>query len=537
MSRFRSRSSSRIDVMLIASGLMLAATACVGEVSDLKSEDETPVVEGPAETGGITRLKHVANPIANQYIVVMRDDVAFASGLDIAALSTDLATSYRGQVKQTYEHALRGFVANMTEADALALSSDPMVAYVEEDGIVTMSATQTGATWGLDRVDQRNRPTDGSYTYANTASNVHAYIVDTGIRITHTDFGGRATSGFSAINDGQGTNDCNGHGTHVAGTVGGATWGLAKGVQLVAVRVLDCAGSGSNSGVIAGVDWVTANAIKPAVANMSLGGGASAALDQAVTRAVDAGIVFAVAAGNETADACGGSPARAPAAITVGSTASSDARSSFSNFGSCVDIMAPGSSIKSTSNGSNTATATLSGTSMASPHVAGAAALYLSANPSASPSAVVNALGSNASAVVTDLRGSPNRLLFTGFIGGGGGDPPPPPPPPPPGGGTPNSGTDTRSVARNAFVHYEALPVLAGSTITVVVTDSSGDADLYVRFGAQATTTAYNCRPYLDAGAPETCSLTVPAGTTQAFVSVRGYTAATYSLTANWVEP
>ena len=287
---------------------------------------------------------------------------------------------------------------------------------VERDQVFTISTTQSPATWGLDRIDQRARPLSNSYTYTRTGAGVRAYIIDTGIRFSHGEFGGRATSGFDAV-DGGAADDCNGHGTHVSGTVGGATYGVAKGVSLVGVRVLDCAGSGTTSGVIAGVDWVTANHVKPAVANMSLGGGASAALDQAVANSIAAGVTYAIAAGNSNARACNYSPARVATAITVGATTSTDARASYSNWGSCLDLFAPGSSITSSWYTSNTATNTISGTSMATPHVAGVAALYLQGNPGATPATVRNALVANAtSGVVGNARtGSPNLLLFTNY--------------------------------------------------------------------------------------------------------------------------
>ena len=276
------------------------------------------------------------------------------------------------------------------------------------------------ATWGLDRIDQRDLPLNGTYSYTTLAAGVHVYVIDTGIRSTHAEFGGRVSStGYTAISDGNGTNDCNGHGTHVAGTIGGATYGVAKGVTLHAVRVLNCSGSGSTSGVIAGVNWVTANHTAPAVANMSLGGGASTALDDAVRNSVASGVTYAVAAGNSNANACNSSPSRVSQALTVGSSTNTDARSSFSNFGTCVDVFAPGSNITSAWYTSNTATNTISGTSMASPHVAGAAALYLATDPSAPPSTVHAAVVDNAS--VNKLSsigsGSPNRLLHSIFGG------------------------------------------------------------------------------------------------------------------------
>jgi subtilisin family serine protease len=304
----------------------------------------------------------------------------------------------------------------MSEAEAEALSLDFRVKYVEEDGVMQASATQSNPPWGLDRIDQRNRPLSATYTYNWTGSGVRVYVIDTGIRTTHTQFGGRASNVFDAFG-GNGV-DCNGHGTHVSGTVGGSTYGVAKSALLRGVRVLNCSGSGSTSGVIAGVDWVTSNHINPAVANMSLGGGASTTLDNAVNNLSNSGVAIAVAAGNSNVDACSSSPARAANAITVGSTTSTDARSSFSNFGTCVDLFAPGSSILSSWFSSDTATATLSGTSMASPHVAGVAALYKQANPSASAATIRNAIVNNAtSGVISGAgTGSPNRLLYSLFF-------------------------------------------------------------------------------------------------------------------------
>jgi aqualysin 1 len=354
--------------------------------------------------------------IPNRYIVVFQDDAQIATGDYAEVLGrVQAVTRGRGAVPEhVYAFAIRGFAAFMSEEDAVAISRHPAVAYVEEDGVMEAIATQTSAPWGLDRTDQRDRPLNGTYSYTSTGSGVNAYVIDTGIRRTHTQFGGRAFSGFTAINDGRGTTDCNGHGTHVAGTVGGSTYGIAKSVRLYAVRVLSCSGSGSTSGVIAGVDWVRANHIKPAVANMSLGGGASSSLDTAVRNSIAAGVTYAIAAGNSNANAGNSSPARVGEAITVGSSTSTDARSSFSNFGSVVDIFAPGSSITSAWYNSDTATRTISGTSMATPHVAGVAARYLQNNRTASPTTVRNALVN--AATTGRLSGIPsgtaNRLLF-----------------------------------------------------------------------------------------------------------------------------
>jgi subtilisin family serine protease len=296
---------------------------------------------------------------------------------------------------------------------------------------MSIDATQTGATWGLDRVDQHPLPLDGSYTYNNDGSGVTAYIIDTGIRYDHVEFGGRAVKGVDEVTPGGDASDCNGHGTHVSGTVGGTTYGIAKNVKLVAVRVLNCNGSGTTSGVIAGIDWVTSDHQAKggsAVANMSLGGAKSSSLNQAVANSVAAGVVYSVAAGNSTADACNSSPSSEPSAITVAASNSSDVFASFSNFGTCVDIIAPGVSITSAWNTSSTATNTISGTSMASPHSTGASALYLAANPGSTPAQVANALTANAtSGVISGVpAGTPNKLLYTLFIGGGGAPPPPP---------------------------------------------------------------------------------------------------------------
>jgi subtilisin family serine protease len=356
--------------------------------------------------------------IPEQFIVVLDESVTgplgdFAMTEQMAEL---MSITYGGKVKHIYKHALGGYAVNMSKEAAIGLSNDPRVLYVEEDGVMQANVVQSGATWGLDRIDQRNRPLSGTYTYNWTGAGVTAYVIDTGIRTTHSQFGGRAAASFDAF--GGNGQDCNGHGTHVAGTIGGSIHGVAKSVQLRAVRVLNCSGSGSTSGVIAGVDWVRQNHAASAVANMSLGGPASSALDTAINNLHNSGVTIVVAAGNENQNACNVSPARAANAVTTGSTTSTDARSSFSNFGTCVDIFAPGSSITSAWYTSTTATATISGTSMASPHVCGVAALYKQANPSASPTTIRNALVNNATTnVITNVgSGSPNRLLYSLFF-------------------------------------------------------------------------------------------------------------------------
>jgi subtilisin family serine protease len=348
--------------------------------------------------------------IGDSYIVTFSARAAVAGR--VAATSAALARRYGGAVVDNYTSAVTGFHARMSRLQARRLAANPAVRSVEQDARVTADVTtQTKPTWGLDRIDQQKLPLSGTYTY-RSAAGVTAYVLDTGIRISARDLEGRARNGYDFIDNDKVAQDCNGHGTHVAGTIGGKTYGVAKDVQLVAVRVLDCKGSGSYSAIIKGIDWVTRNAVKPAVANMSLGGSTSKTLNDAVKKSIEAGITYAVAAGNDNRDACKQSPASQPDAITVAATDGADARASFSNFGACVDLFAPGVRIASLSAKSDTGTTTMSGTSMASPHVAGAAALVLGAYPAYTPKQVRDALVANASANrVSDRAGSPNRLL------------------------------------------------------------------------------------------------------------------------------
>ncbi|WP_433371064.1 S8 family peptidase [Actinoplanes sp. CA-142083] len=354
-----------------------------------------------------------ADAIANSYIVVLEPG---DSG--VGAVSRQLIQRYGGQIADTYTTAVRGFHATMTATRAARLAADPAVRYVEQDAMVATAAGPTPA-WGLDRIDQRTLPLSKSYT-APSAAGVTAYVIDTGVRTTHKEFGGRAVSGWDFVDKDAKADDCKGHGTHVAGTIGGATYGVAKDIKLVSVRVLDCNGSGSYSNIIAGIDWVTAHAVKPAVANMSLGGTVSKALDDAVDRSIAKGVTYVVAAGNDHQDACKQSPAHDPNAITVGATDQNDTRATFSNYGSCLDIFAPGVRIESAASDSNTGTKLMSGTSMASPHVAGAAALVLAAHPDWTPAQVRNDLvGRAGSGLVRNPgTGSPNKLLFTGPLTG-----------------------------------------------------------------------------------------------------------------------
>ena len=360
------------------------------------------------------------------YIVVMR------SSDDLDGAEVEIAKS-GGRTEKRFSHAINALSVKMKHSEVARIRNNPRVLFVELDQPMYALDTQSPTpSWGLDRVDQRALPFSNSFTASAYGAGVDVYIVDTGVSTTHTDFSGRLRSGFSAINDRRGSNDCNGHGTHVAGTAAGATYGVAKAASIIPVRVLDCAGTGSNSGVIAGLDWMIAHhtAGVAAVANMSLGGGASLALDTAVQNAINDGVVMAVAAGNSNANACNYSPARAANAITVGAIERTDVRASYSNFGSCLDIFAPGTSITSAWINSSTAINTISGTSMASPHVAGVAAALLSANPTLSPAEISSILRSSATPNVVSSAGtgSPNYLLYLDPTGGAIVTPPPPPP-------------------------------------------------------------------------------------------------------------
>lgn len=351
--------------------------------------------------------------ITDRYIVKFRPGVT-----NPAQEAAMVMNGSGGTIHHTYSRAIQGFAATIPAAALNGIRNNPHVESVEPDLSIHLhqvSSPQTQATWGLDRVDQRTLPLNGQYAFVYGGSGVTAFIVDTGIRADHTTFGGRVTTGYTAINDGNGTNDCNGHGTHVAGTVGSSTWGVAKNVSLVPVRVLDCAGSGSYSGVIAGLDWVAQSSLRPAVANLSLGGSKSSTLNAAVAGTVNSGVTVVVAAGNSNADACLSSPSSEPSAITVGATGSNDARASYSNYGSCVDLFAPGTNITSAWYTSTTASNILSGTSMATPHVTGIAALALQANPLASPTSVTQFILDNATTnVLTSVgTGSPNKLTYS----------------------------------------------------------------------------------------------------------------------------
>ena len=473
-----------IKYTLAASAVMSCFAANAGEIKGLSSP----------------------NAIANRYIVVFKNN-AMMSALGVPQTSEMVAkgisTRFGAKVERSFKHVLNGAVITTDVENAKRMADDPAVAYVEADQIMRISGTQTGATWGLDRIDQTNLPLNSSFTYP-ASNGVHAYILDTGIRGTHNDFSGRMGNGYTAINDGQGTNDCQGHGTHVAGTVGGTTWGVAKNVTLHPVRVLGCDGSGTNSGVIAGMDWVTANAVKPAVANMSLGGGASQATDDAIARMTNAGITTVVAAGNDSSNACNYSPARAPSAITVGSTTNTDAMSSFSNYGSCVDVYGPGSNITSASYSSNTGSTSMSGTSMASPHLAGVAALYLAANPNATPSQVTTAIVNNSlTGKITGIPSGVNKFVNIQFLNGDVVTPPT-------GGVLTKDVAKSFSAATGQSAAYTFVVPTGATNLTFKMTGGTGDGDLYTKLGSAPTTTDFLAK---SDGATNTETITIATPT------------------------
>jgi subtilisin family serine protease len=455
--------------------------------------------DSPQRAAGPTGPEMVsARPERSRVIVVFASGVADAPGL-----ARRLTTEAGGELHFTYQHALKGFAATFPAPALEGLRRNPNVTLVEPDAEAELHGTQPNPpSWGLDRIDQLDLPLNASYTYPNGGAGVNVYILDTGVRLAHVDFGGRANYIPSAVNGNfvgdtrTNADDCHGHGTHVAGTAAGTSYGVAKGAAIWAGRVVNCQGSGQVSMAIAGVDWITANAIRPAVVNMSLGYGDVQSLRTAVENSITAGVNYAVSAGNGNfrgvpQNACQQSPGGAPNANTVGATASNDSEASFSNYGPCVDILAPGVSITSAWYTSNTASNTISGTSMSSPHVAGAIALYLAANPSATPSQVSSALKANATLNTINLHGASqsggtaNRFLYVGFIAGGGGNTPP---------------------TANFTFSCAAL------TCTFTDTSTDGDGTIATRnwnFGDGATSTATNPSHTYAAGGTFNVSLTV----------------------------
>ena len=424
------------------------------------------------------KFRRSIDSISGRYIVVLNDDFVGqeAVGPQIEAEAQFLSSVYGGMITGVYQSALKGYSVEMSARQAEALSRDERVSFVEEDSVISISATQTNAPWNLDRIDQRSMPLNTNYDYNGSGSGAHVYILDTGIRVSHQEFGGRASVAWDALGDGQNGLDCNGHGTHVAGTVGGATYGAAKNVRLYSVRVLPCGGSGQISDLIRGIDWITAHRSNPAIANISITApGTSAALEGAIANSVTSGVVYTIAAGNSQWNACDYTPARTPSAITVAATAEADERALYSNYGPCVDLFAPGNAVTSAGISSDSATRVLSGTSMAAPLVAGVAAMYRAANPSANPATVAQAINNAVTTgVVTNIDGtSPNKLMYSWLTGG-------PSPTPTP--------TPTPTVTPTPTPTVSPTPAVSGRvTIKKRVRNGNGGPSSTAQFPYQAT--------------------------------------------------
>ena len=433
------------------------------------------------ETSALQKSKFVraTQPVPNQYLVALDDNYVgrSASAPEVEAEAEFLSSVYGGDVRRVFSNALKGYSVNMTPEQAEALSRNERVRFVEEDAVVSLSATQANAGWNLDRVDQRSLPMDTTFSYTNSGAGAHVYIIDTGIRITHQEFGGRASVVFDAVNDGQ--TDCNGHGTHVAATAVGATYGVAKNAFVHSARVLNCSGQGTISNIAAAMDWITANRVNPAVVNISItAAGMSPFMETALTNSFASGVVYTVSAGNSNLNACDYSPGRTPNAITVGAMAQQDQRAPFSNWGSCVDMHAPGYEILSAGIASDTASRELNGTSMAAPLVAGVLAVYRAANPSASPTAVTNALNSTATTgILTGVDATTaNRLVYSWMSG----SPPPPTPTPTP--------TATPTPTPTATPTPTPTPTASGTLrIKKRVRDQNGGTSSSTAFPYQAT--------------------------------------------------
>ena len=455
--------------------------------------------------------------INGKYIVILKQDQmtinAYGSKANmVQSMASSLENTVGVKVEKEFSETITGFSVTADPDQLDELQNNPRVDYIEVDKTFRMNSLQDNPTWGLDRIDQHNLPLDNAYLPDASGENVNVYIIDTGINKIHTEFTGRIAEGYDAIDGDTDPNDCQGHGSHVAGTVAGTLYGVSKKSIVHGVRVLNCQGSGSTSDIIDGIEWVVKNAHGPSVANMSLGGSVSLALDNAVANAVAKGVTFVVAAGNERADACDSSPAREKSAITVGATTIDDSMAQFSNYGTCVDIFAPGKDIESATHNNSNGSRILSGTSMASPHVAGAAALYLDTHVNATPKEVAEHLKNYASKnKISDIgSGSPNSLLYIGD------DQETPPEDDVLENGVMKSGLNGQKSSEKYYI-FE-VPEQA-TDIEVSIGNGTGDADLYVKLGSKPTLSNYDCRPYLN-GNDETCKLD-NAGTY--YVMIRGY--------------
>ncbi|TXX93159.1 S8 family peptidase [Vibrio cholerae] len=479
--------------------------------------------------------------IKNQYIVVLKQPATIMSN-DLQAFQqftqrsvNALANKHTLEIKNVFDSALSGFSAELTAEQLQALRADPNVDYIEQNQIITVNpiisasanAAQDNVTWGIDRIDQRDLPLNRSYNYNYDGSGVTAYVIDTGIAFNHPEFGGRAKSGYDFIDNDNDASDCQGHGTHVAGTIGGAQYGVAKNVNLVGVRVLDCKSNGTTESIVRGIDWVAQNASGPSVANLSLGGGATQAMDQAVARLVQRGVTAVIAAGNDGKDACQVSPAREPSGITVGATDSNDRRSKHSwasNWGSCVDIFAPGSDVTSASHRGGTTT--MGGTSMAAPHVAGAVALYLQENKNLSPNQIKTLLSDRSTkGKVSDTQGTPNKLLYSLTDNNTTPNPEPnpqPEPQPQPDGQLTNGKVVTGISGKQGELKKFYIDVPAGRRLSIVTSGGTGNLDLYVRLGREPEPFAFDCRSVRN-GNNETCTFT-PTREGRHFITLYGTT-------------
>ncbi|EGR2025636.1 TPA: S8 family peptidase [Vibrio cholerae] len=511
--------------------LCIVSTFSVAATSALAQPNQLVGKSSPQQLAPLMKAAS-GKGIKNQYIVVLKQPATIMSN-DLQAFQqftqrsvNALANKHALEIKNVFDSALSGFSAELTAEQLQALRADPNVDYIEQNQIITVNpiisasanAAQDNVTWGIDRIDQRDLPLNRSYNYNYDGSGVTAYVIDTGIAFNHPEFGGRAKSGYDFIDNDNDASDCQGHGTHVAGTIGGAQYGVAKNVNLVGVRVLGCDSFGSTESIVRGIDWVAQNASGPSVANLSLGGGVTQALDQAVARLVQRGVTAVIAAGNDGKDACQVSPAREPSGITVGATDSNDRRSyhlrqdgSFwwaSNWGNCVDIFAPGSDVTSASH-KDTGTTTMGGTSMAAPHVAGVVALYLQENKNLSPNQIKTLLSDRSTkGKVSDTQGTPNKLLYSLTDNNTTPNPDPNPQPgpqPQPDSQLTNGKVVTGISGKQGELKKFYIDVPAGRRLSIETNGGRGNLDLYVRLGIEPEPFAWDCASYRN-GNNEVCS-------------------------------